>query len=133
MTRSQYIPLLLITAILLVCAYSLGTQIKFAGASAPSGLPAQTINATSSNPTVTTTASLVFATSSQCSARIVTTPGTSAIMLTFSDNQGKTPTALYGHLQAASTTVAYDSGLYGCGAVKVYSFASQAISVTETK
>lgn len=98
-------------------------------AGAPSGLPATV--ATSSNPTVTTTAALVFATSS-CAARIITTVA-SPIMITFSDNQGKVPTALYGHLQPASTTVAYDSGIYGCGAVRVYSFASSAISVTETR
>lgn len=99
-------------------------------ASAPSGLPA--VIATSSNPTVTSTAALVFATSSTCSARIVSTTNT-GIMLTFGDNQGKRPTGAYGHWQAASTTVAYDSGLYGCDAVFVYSSASQAISVTETR
>lgn len=54
-------------------------------------------------------------------------------MLTFSDYAGQTPTGLYGHLQAASTTVAYDSGLYGCGLMKVYSFATQQITVSETR
>lgn len=102
---------------------------SYAGAAAPSGL--QAIVSTSSNPTVTTTAAIVFATTTQCSSRVVTTYA-SPIMLTFSDNQGKTPTGTYGHLQLASTTVAYDSGIYGCGAYKVYSFVSQAITVTET-
>ena len=95
--------------------------------SAPSGLPAKV--ATSTNPTVGTTALTVFATSS-CAARIITTVA-SPIMVTFSDQF--TPTATYGHLQAASTTVAYDSGQYGCGAVKVYSFVSSAISVSESR
>lgn len=95
--------------------------------SAPTGLSA-TI-ATSTNPTVGTTALTVFATSS-CAARIITTVA-SPIMITFSD--AFTPTATYGHLQAASTTVVYDSGQYGCGSVKVYSFVSSAISVSESR
>lgn len=100
-------------------------------ASAPSGLGATV--ATSSNPTVTTTAALVFATTTNsCAARIVTTYA-SPVMITFTDAQGAVPTGTYGHLQAASTTVAYDSGQYGCGAVKIYSFATQAITVSESR
>jgi hypothetical protein len=97
-------------------------------ASAPSGLPA-TI-ATSSNPTVTTSAALVFATSTACASRVITTYA-SPVMITFTDRIGQTPTGTFGHLQPASSTVAYDSGLYGCGAVKIYSFATQAITVSE--
>lgn len=97
--------------------------------SAPAGLPATV--ATSSNLTVSATALSALATST-CAARIVTT-GAAAVMLTFSDYAGQTPTGLYGHLQAASTTVAYDSGLYGCGLMKVYSFATQQITVSETR
>ncbi len=121
--------LVLATAIIML-AFVL-TAPRFAGASAPPGLQADVLNATSSNPAVTTTGALIIATSS-CSARIITTTA-SPIMLTFSDNQGKIPTAFYGHLQPASTTVAYDSGIYGCGAVKAYSFVAQNISVTETR
>ena len=98
-----------------------------AKASAPTGLPA-TI-ATTSPATVGTTAISVFATSS-CSARIITTYA-SPVMLTFSDYSGQTPTGTFGHLQAASTTVVYDSGQYGCGLVKVYSFTTQTITVSE--
>jgi hypothetical protein len=55
-------------------------------------------------------------------------------MLTFNDYAGQTPTGAFGHLQAASTTVVYDSGLYGCGAVKIYGFdANSVITVTETR
>jgi hypothetical protein len=43
------------------------------------------------------------------------------------------PTALIGHLQAASTTVSYDSGIYGCNAVRIYSFASSIITVSESR
>lgn len=97
--------------------------------SAPSGLPATV--ATTSNPAVSNTGITLFATSS-CSARVITTYA-SPVMLTFSDYAGQTPTGTFGHLQAASTTVAYDSGQYGCGLVKVFSFAAQSITVTETR
>jgi hypothetical protein len=105
------------------------TEVKFSQASAPSGLKSTV--ATSSNPTIGTTAGILFATSTNCSSRIITTSA-QPIMLTFSDNQGKVPTGSFGHLQGASTTVAYDSGIYGCNAVKVYAFASEVVTITET-
>jgi hypothetical protein len=110
-------------------AYFLGLDSLVAHASAPSGLPATV--ATSSNPTIGTSGVVLFATST-CAARIITTVA-SPIMLTFSDYAGQTPTALVGHLQAASTTVVYDSGQYGCGLFKAYGFVSSAITVTETR
>ncbi len=100
-----------------------------ASASAPTGLPA-TI-ATSSNPTVGTTALIIIATSS-CAARIITTSA-SPVMLTFSDYANQTPTGSFGHLQAASTTVVYDGGQYGCGLVKAYSFTTQVITVSDSR
>lgn len=85
--------------------------------SAPSGLPASV--ASTSAQVIGTTQRLLVATSS-CSSRVISTR-TQPMMLTFSDNQGVTPTATTGILQPASTTVAYDSGQYGCGAVRVIS------------
>lgn len=114
--------------ILLVGFVMLGDTFK-ASAEAPSGLPATV--ATSSSPTVGTTASLIFATST-CAARTITTVA-SPVMLTFSDNQGRVPTAISGHLQAASTTVTYDSGQFGCDAVRAYGFVSSAITITESR
>lgn len=127
---SKNIIALAIASIVFVSALAYGLSLQRVSASAPSGL--QSTVATSSNPTVTSTASLVFATSSQCASRVVSTQG-SAIMITFSDNQGKVPTGTFGHVQPASTTVAYDGGLYGCNAVRIFSYASQAITVTETR
>lgn len=97
--------------------------------SAPSGLPA--ILATSTSITVGTTASNAIATSS-CAARIITSRA-QPLMLTFGDYSNQTPTGTFGHLQAASTTVVYDSGQFGCGLVKVYAFAADTITVTETR
>lgn len=84
--------------------------------------------ATTSNPTITSTVGPTIAATSSCAARIITTVG-SPIMLTFND---RVPTALFGHLQAASTTVSYDGGIYGCGSVRAYSFTSAAITISET-
>lgn len=110
--------------------WALFSNIQFAGASAPSGLPATV--ATTSQTTVGTTALMIFATST-CATRIVSTVA-KPIMLTFSDYKGQTPTGTFGIYQAASTTVAYDSGQYGCNMVKAYGFdTTTTITVIETR
>ena len=110
--------------------YSFSTlDTKHAEASAPSGLPATV--ATTSQTTLSTTALTLFATST-CAARIITTSA-QPIMLTFSDVQGSVPTGSFGTIQSASTTVVYDSGQFGCGAIKGYSFASQVITLVESR
>ena len=123
------IVLAFLVAIVLLVGYLMGLQQNMAFGSAPSGLPS-TI-ATTSNPIVNSTAAIVFATST-CSSRIITT-ASSTVMITWSDRTAQTPTASFGHYQAASTTVAYDSGLYGCDLVKIYSFGSQVITVSESR
>lgn len=128
LTRAQ-LPFVAIAFVLLLAATVL--QVRLVQGSAPSGLTATV--ATTSNPTVTTSAALVFATTSpSCTSRTIGTAG-SAITITFSDNQGKRPTGIFGFPQAASTTVTYDGGQFGCGAVYIYSFATQAITVQETQ
>ena len=87
--------------------------------------------ATTSNDVLGTTASLIYATST-CGARIIST-GTSAIMLTFSDAQGAVPTGVNGIWQAASTTVSYSNGTYGCSAVRAFSYTTATTTVVETK
>ena len=71
---------------------------------------------------------------SACTARIVSTVG-GAIMLSFGEasttfNGGAdsgygvastTLSGIVGHVQAASSTVVYDSGIYGCGLVSAIS------------
>lgn len=83
----------------------------------------------------------IFAASSDnsCKARVVSTTGLSAIMLNFgepgADRAGNisstTVSGSVGHWQAASTTVVYDSGLYGCGQWSAFSYASQTITISE--
>ena len=76
----------------------------------------------------------LFASSTGCTARIISTQGgTGGVMLTFSDYIGQSPTGISGHYQAASTTEVYDSGLYGCGKVRAWSFTTGIIGLTETQ
>ena len=102
---------------------------KLALGSAPSGL--QGSIATSGPMAVTPTVSLVMSTST-CSARIITTQS-SAIRLTLSDINSFQASATQGEWQAASTTATYDSGLFGCGTVRVHSQGNQNIWITEVR
>lgn len=88
--------------------------------------------ATSTTDTVGTTALRVIATST-CAARIISTGGTSGVMLTFSDIQGAVPSGTVGLWQAASTTVAYPASQYGCGAVRAYAGVSTLLNVVDAR
>lgn len=100
-----------------------------AHANSNGGIPV--VMATSSNPSLGTTAVLLFATST-CQSRIITTYA-NPVMLTFGDGPGTGtgPTAIFGHLQAASTTVVYNADTYGCGAYRAYQFGTAAITISE--
>lgn len=116
----------------------MGVAILFAGwygirpafGSAPSGLPA-TYSTSSKITLVANTAQTIFATST-CSARIISASST-VLFLTFTDARGDSPTGNNGIRQPANTTVAYDSGQYGCGAVKVLSLTADGINIMETQ
>ena|SRR3990167_3975518 len=96
--------------------------------SAPSGLPAS--NASSSPIAVAAgTVTTPVATSTTCAARVVATASTTIMVQVGGDG----PTASAGYFQAASTTVIYDGGIYGCGALKVFPFSTGAITVMETQ
>lgn len=99
---------------------------------APPGLAAGV--ATTSLHAVSTTVSSLFSTTtvSGCAARIVTTK-TGDITLMFSQLNSIQPSAAVGHKQVASTTVAYDCGLYGADAWRVFGNISEDINVTETR
>jgi hypothetical protein len=91
----------------------------------------------------TTSVVVLFNTNNKCSARIISTVG-APIMLSFStstaDALRNQPNATYGIEQLASTTVAYDSALYGCGVVTAFGYplgasggGSSTITLLETK
>lgn len=90
--------------------------------SAQDGFPG--VYATSSPITVSPTPVTVFSATTSCSSRSVSTTG-KTVMITMAD--GLTPTASFGIVQPASTTVSYDATSYGCGVMKVYGFDSASV------
>lgn len=69
-----------------------------------------------------------------CKTRVISTKDT-GIRLSFDDTTGFGSTTLsntIGHFQGASTTVAYEAGVYGCGLVAALGLsASSTITITE--
>ena len=111
--------------------------------SAPTGLATTVSVATTTTvgpQFITGKARRIFTETGNCNSRIITTVGQD-IALTFYDpkdaeigNLSSTTLSMQiGHLQLASTTVVYDSGIYGCGNVYGYAKASTTITLTETK
>lgn len=102
--------------------------------SAPSGLPANQAIATTTaiGPQENKT---IFSAHSNCSSRVVRTQG-QAIVLIFGDPSNgdissSTLKSVVGFTQAASTTQAYDSGIYGCGRMMGFAESSTTITVAE--
>jgi hypothetical protein len=90
-----------------------------------------TVASSSAQTTVAGTVRILFATSTSCTSRVISTQA-GAIKLTMSDHKGLRPTGVLGVLQTASTTVVYDAEQYGCGAVYVYPYAADTLTVVET-
>ncbi|MBR1146682.1 hypothetical protein [Bradyrhizobium sp. AUGA SZCCT0431] len=128
MTKSNVTIAALIVLIALTAVAIFSVNTRGVVGAAPAGLRATV--GTTTNLTVSTTAFKAFGTTT-CASRKITT-GASPIMITFTEKFGQTPTGSFGHLQAASTTVDYDGGVNGCDALKIYSYATQLITVTET-
>ena len=121
--------------VVILAAIALTAFLVFQNASKVEGAAftgLSTTIATTTNPSVGTTALVIIATSTNCASRIITSRA-APLMLTFSDYNNATPTATFGHLQPASSTVVYDSGLWGCGKVKAYAYTTDTITVTETQ
>ena len=123
--------------VIALIAYIFGLQERSTFAAAPPGVPATM--ATTSQITIGPGSGgdgvneIIFATSS-CTARVISTVA-SPIMLSFTLSNGSTtlPSGTSGLLQGASTTIAYDSELYGCGAVVAYGFSTSTISISEAR
>ena len=130
----------IIIAILLLGLFSLFgyfSRDKVAVASAPSGLPATVydVQSIAVGPDYNT---LLYASNDRCSSRVVSTRG-QAVMLNFATTSAQATSTSYlssvkGLWQGASTTVAYDSGVYGCGAFAAYGVvASTTITISENR
>lgn len=113
-------------------------QGQIAQAAAPIGIPASVATTSTSviGPTVAINNLRMGSTTNetylQCASRIISTSN-SAIMLAFSSAASTSLSGTVGNWQAASTTVAYDSGLYGCGYWTVYAYATTTLTITETR
>jgi hypothetical protein len=95
------------------------------------GIQATIASSTSQTVTIATVR-LLYATSSACTSRVISTQAGN-IRLTFNDKLGARPTNVFGVLQTASTTVVYDAEQYGCGAVYVYPYETNTLTVLETQ
>ena len=131
--------ILVYTAILSLIAVSaiyIASVTLIGQASAPSGLVAT--NASSSIISLSSGAGYrtLFEPNTTCTSRIIST-ASSSIRLAFEPNiasgaNGVASTTLtrdIGFFQDASTTIAYDSGIYGCGWVSAYSDNSDVIDI----
>lgn len=111
------------------------STMRVAFASAPSGLNAVVVSATTTQVGPQQNITL-FSANTTCASRIVRTQGVE-VYLTFGDTvptgaiASTSLTAVVGFFQAASTSVAYDSGLYGCGRMTGEALASTTITVAE--
>lgn len=128
MTLANKIFLSSTVALFVVTLFALG-MFSTNQAHATAGFLPATV-ATSSNPAMTANIAQVLIATSTCSARIISTASTS-LMLTFRD--GDTPTGLFGVYQAASTTVVYDGGQYGCGQISGMATQSGRVTVIDSR
>ena len=102
--------------------------------SAGDGLPAKVASTSVIAVGASNNGILLFPQSNYCSSRVITTKER-ALLLVFDNNSVQASSTLnsrFGHLQGASTTVNYDSGVYGCGAVYAFGFdATTSITTSE--
>lgn len=71
----------------------------------------------------------LFTAKEYCASRVISTLGV-PVSLSFKSSSID-PTSVRGHLQGASTTVAYDSGLYGCGEIVAAASATTTVTIAE--
>ena len=118
----------------LVILFSLNNKSGLRLGSAPSGL-----NASLAIATTTVVGSqenkTIFSLNPQCTSRVIGTAAQAILVIfgdpTNGDVSSTTLTGSIGFTQAASTTIMYDSGTYGCGRWSAYGYASSTITTTE--
>jgi len=74
---------------------------------------------------------VTIAASSTCVARVITTGTAGGLSVTLDDKFS--PTGGVGFWQAASTTVVYDAGQFGCGRVKAVSNTAQTLFIADVR
>lgn len=118
-----------IVAVALVVSMLLMVRQQQSMAGAPAGMAVTT--ATSSYVTIPSHTVVTLFASSTCVSRIIG-HASSSFMLTFFDSVVN-PSGITGHRHIGSTTVAYDSGIYGCGIWRVYNPSDTNASTTITE
>lgn len=120
----------------LIVVFLLLSNAHTASAEAPGGLNAQV--STSSSIVVGPQSNVYLfgtttrETSFQCAGRVISTTG-QPIMLSFAAMSSTSLSQTIGFQQAASTTVAYNGGIYGCGYMMARGLnASTTITIMET-
>ena len=130
---------ILVTILTLLLGILTGNQVSNTVGQAQTGI--STRMATSSTRSVGgATVTHILSASLGCDSRIITTAA-DPIILSFGSTSPDGATSgtstlqlSQGHLQAASTTSTYDSGLFGCGVVQARgNGATTTITVSETK
>lgn len=134
MGKIQKVKLGIIGLLLTLAGWLLGGSLPAKLGGAPAGL--YTSYSTTSQATIGPQERLAFLYPlTDCTSRVISTVG-SAIMLSFNTSSStatSTVSGTQGVVQAASTTVAYDSEIYGCGVVAGLGFASTTISIIQFK
>ena len=124
---------LTILAIVMMTIYAyIPAQDSLGSSFTGSAATLSTATTTTVGPQANTT---IFSKTTSCTSRIITTNFT-AIFFTTGDVTGFGSTTLAngnGLTQAASTTVAYDSGIYGCGRWTAEAVASTSITIVENQ
>ena len=115
--------------------YLFGSSSTQVFANAPNGIPTNIAFATTT--AVGPQQNIQIFSASNCNSRIISTVA-SPIMIIFADPSNgdiasTTLSGIKGSVQAASTTVAYDSSQYGCGRWFAYAFSSTTITTVSTR
>ena len=135
MNKSLALPLtLLALGVLVLAGVLLFKPIDTALGGAFTGQAAflQTATTTTVGPSAARITVFPASSDNSCKSRIITT-NYAGIWLTFGDTTGFSSTTItngVGHWQAASTTVAYDGEIFGCGRVTGYAIASTSITTS---
>ena len=100
--------------------------------SAPQGVVAQLATSSTVSVGPSLPRLILFPANQYCASRVIST-GANPIMLSFDTaTSSANPGTNIGFYQGASTTVSYDSGIYGCSTVSAYGFtASTTITIAE--
>lgn len=126
----KYIPFSIILSVLIILVmwYAYNSIPKAVG-SAPAGYVAK-IGSSSLARIASQTSTQLYATST-CASRIIG-QASSSLRAVFQDN-AVFPSGTFGHIHSGSTSVAYDSGIYGCGLWRIYNPSDSEVTFTITE